>query len=88
MIKEKRYKLVYLLVLLLMFTLGMNFLLPNYGGSGWQMPQNVMVSMFVAVLISISTLKIIDKGRMAFLWNAICIISVDIMYYSSKADSL
>jgi O-antigen polymerase len=95
MFKEKRYKQVYILVLLLLFTLGMNFLLPNYGGSGWQMPQNVMVSLFVAILIAISTLKIIHSGsiilsrmQFALFLLILCIVLPGLINYESETQAL
>ena len=92
---ESRYASLILWVIFFMFAAGMNFMLPNYGGSGWDMPQNVMVSLFVAVLIAISALKIIHTGtvfiskvQVAVLLFLLCIVIPGLINYEPETQAL
>lgn len=59
----KYYAFFYFSTLIILFTAGMNFLIPNYGGSGFEQPHNVVVAFLASILIGISFLKCIHTKK-------------------------
>ena len=92
---DNKYNNVYLVVFLILATFGMNFLLPNYGGSGFNLPQNNMVALFVVLLIGISTVKVIHTGvirlskmQIALLLLFLCLVVPGLFNYHSETQML
>ncbi len=92
---DSKYNHIYIIVFFILATFGMNFLLPNYGGSGFNLPQNNMVAFFVVLLIGISAVKIIHKGvirlskmQIALLVLFLCLVIPGLFNYHSETQVL
>ncbi len=53
------YQKASLFILLILFSVGMNFHIPNYGGSGFDLPHNGMVSLIATLFIAIALIKVL-----------------------------
>ncbi len=89
------YKKVYLFLLLILFTLAMNFHIPNYGGSGFDLPHNGAVSFIATLLIVVAVLKTIITGTIrysplifALLLLLLCLIIPGLLNYHSETKPL
>jgi len=91
----KRYELVHLLFLFLLFVFGMNFPLPNFGGKGFNLPHNVMVGAFIVVTISLSIVRefhtntiVLSKMQLGIFLLFLSLILPGLFNYHSESGSL
>jgi O-antigen polymerase len=89
------YKKATLFLLLILFTVGMNFHIPNYGGSGFDLPHNGMVSMIAVILISIASVKVLYRQTIqyspllpALFLLLLCLIIPGLFNYHAETEPL
>lgn len=89
------YKQATLFLLLILFTIGMNFHIPNYGGSGFDLPHNGMVTVIAILIIALAIIKVLYSQTVhsspllpALFLLLLCLIIPGLFNYHSETGSL
>ncbi len=89
------YKKTYLFLLLFLFSIGMNFHIPNYGGSGFELPHNGMVTVIAVLIVSLGIAKVLQHQIIhyspllpALFLLLLCLIVPGLFNYHSETEPL
>lgn len=89
------YKKNYLFLLFLLFSIGMNLHIPNYGGSGFELPHNGMVAMIAILILALGIAKVLQSQVIhyspllpALFLLLLCLITPGLFNYHPETEPL